>query len=126
MVDPYFTTETGIKGFLIEAASGGLATLTGIYLWSRIMGPAQQLLSRFLGRYSGPVTAVILALIMLYIARSLDGWFGKFVDVASLAMIGASIAKVFGIDPPGEVAMTPSKTPAFVSPWSTLEPIPLG
>ena len=124
MADFYFTTDTTWKGYLIEDVSGGLATLAGIYVWEKLMGPVQNWLGPYLKGAAGPVTAFILSLIILYIGRRVEGWFGKFLIAMGFAMFGDSIAKVFGLDPI-YVALTPQETPAYVSKWSTLEPVPL-
>jgi hypothetical protein len=122
MVDFLFTTREGLAGDALETIGGGISALVGIYVWDKLMGPVNQFLSRWLGNYGGPITAFILALIILHIARSQEGLLGRFLQVMSYAMFGDSIAKVFGIDP---VMVSTGMKVQNVSPWSTLEPVPL-
>jgi hypothetical protein len=122
MVDFLFTTREGLAGDALETIGGGISALVGIYVWDKLMGPVNRILSKWLGNYSGPITAFVLALIILHIARSQEGLLGRFLQVMSYAMFGDSIAKVFGIDP---VMVSTGMKVQNVSPWSTLEPVPL-
>ncbi len=124
MVDLLFTTREGIQGDLIDTVGGGISALAGIYIWDKLMGPINNMLGKWLGKYAGPITGFILAVIVLHIARSQEGSLGRFLQVAAYSMFGDSIAKVFGIDPP-QMGVTPQGTVSYVSPWSTLEPVPL-
>jgi len=124
MVDLLFTTREGIQGDLIDTVGGGVSALAGIYIWDKLMGPINNMLGKFLGKYAGPVTGFILAVAVLYIARGQEGALGRFLQVASYSMFGDSIAKIFGLDPPTP-AQTPQGTIAYTNPWSTLEPVPL-
>jgi len=123
MVDLLFTTREGIQGDLIDTVGGGISALAGIYIWDKLMGPINNMLGHLLGKYAGPITGFILAVIVLHIARSQEGALGRFLQVAAYSMFGDSIAKVFGIDPP--MGVTPQGTVSYVSPWSTLEPVTL-
>jgi len=124
MVDLLFTTREGIQGDIIDTVGGGISALAGIYIWDKLMGPINNMLGKLLGKYAGPITGFILAVIILHIARSQEGALGRFLQVAAYSMFGDSIAKVFGIDPP-QMGVTPQGTVSYVSPWSTLEPVPL-
>jgi len=122
MVDFLFTTREGLVGDAIETIGGGISALAGIYVWDKLMEPVNSFLSKWLGNYGGPITAFVLALIILHIARAQEGMLGRFLQVMAYAMFGDSIAKVFGIDP----VMVPTGIHVSnVSPWSTLEPVPL-
>jgi len=122
MVDFLFTTREGLVGDALETIGGGISALAGIYVWDKLMGPVNQFLSKWFGNYGGPITAFVLALIILHIARGQEGLLGRFLQVMSYAMFGDSIAKVLGIDP---VIVPLGVQVQNVSPWSTLEPVPL-
>ena len=124
MVEFLFTTREGLAGDAIEAVGGGISALAGIYVWDKLAGPVNNFLGKWLGKYAGPITSFVLSLIVLHIARSQEGALGRFLQVAAYGMLGDSIAKVLGLDPP-VTTKTPTGTPAVVSPWSTLEPVPL-
>jgi len=122
MVEFLFTTKEGLVGNVIEAIGGGVSALAGIYVWDKLMGPVNQFLSKWLGNYGGPITAFVLSLLMLHIARSQEGMLGRFLQVMAYSMFGDAIAKSLGIDP----VMVPLGIEVQnVSPWSTLEPVPL-
>jgi len=122
MVDFLFTTREGLAGDALETIGGGISALAGIYVWDKLMGPVNSFLSKWLGNYGGPITAFVLALIILHIARSQEGLLGRFLQVMAYAMFGDSIAKILGLDP----VMVPTGIyVSNVSPWSTLEPVPL-
>jgi len=122
MVDFLFTTREGLVGDALETIGGGISALAGIYVWDKLMGPVNKYLSRWLGNYGGPITAFVLALIILHIARAQEGLLGRFLQVMAYAMFGDSIAKMLGIDP---VIVPLGVQIQSVSPWSTLEPVPL-
>jgi len=122
MVDFLFTTREGLAGDAIEAIGGGISALAGIYVWDKLMGPVNSFLSRWFGNYGGPITAFVLAMIILHIARSQEGLLGRFLQVMAYSMFGDSIAKILGLDP---IMVSTGMYVSNISPWSTLEPIPL-
>jgi len=124
MVDLLFTNREGIQGTLVDLAGGGISTLAGLYVWEKLAQPVNKFLGKWLGMWAQPVTAFMLGLIVLHIARSQEGALGRFLQVMSYAMLGGALGKALNIDPP----MTPTNPTGrrvAVSPWSTLAPTPI-
>ena len=123
MVELLFTTREGLAGTAIDLAGGGISTLAGLYVWEKLAQPVNRMLGKWLGSYAQPVTAFVLGLIVLHIARSQEGALGRFLQLMAYAMLGGSISKALGIDPP----LTPVNPTGrrVVSPWSTLQPVPI-
>ena len=118
-----FTTREGLAGTVIDLAGGGISVLGGLYVWEKLAGPVNRLLGKWLGSYAQPVTAFVIGLIVLHIARSQEGALGRFLQLMAYGMLGGAASKALGIDPP----LTPTNPVGrrVVSPWSTLQPVPI-
>jgi hypothetical protein len=123
MVELLFSNREGIQGTLIDLAGGGVSTLAGLYVWEKLAQPVNKLLGKWLGVWAQPITAFIIGLIILHIARNQEGMLGRFLQIMSYGMLGGAAAKALGIDPP----LTPTNPVGkrVVSPWSTLAPTPI-
>jgi hypothetical protein len=123
MVELLFTTREGLAGTAIDLAGGGISVLGGLYVWEKLAGPVNRMLGKWLGSYAQPVTAFVIGLIVLHIARSQEGALGRFLQLMAYGMLGGAAAKALGIDPP----LTPTNPVGrrVVSPWSTLQPVPI-
>ncbi len=123
MVELLFTQKEGIAGTLIDLAGGGISVLGGLYVWEKLAQSINQFLGKWLGMWAQPVTAFVIGLIVLHIARSQEGALGRFLQVMAYGMLGGAAAKALNIDPP----LTPTNPTGrrVVSPWSTLQPVPI-
>ena len=123
MVELLFTTREGLAGTAIDLAGGGISVLGGLYVWEKLAQPVNRFLGKWLGSYAQPVTAFVVGLIVLHIARSQEGALGRFLQLMAYGMLGSAAAKALGIDPP----LTPVNPTGrrVVSPWSTLQPVPI-
>jgi hypothetical protein len=123
MVELLFTTREGLAGTAVDLAAGGVSALAGLYVWEKLAGPVNKFLGKWLGSYAQPLTAFVIGLIILHIARSQEGALGRFLQIMAYAMLGGAAGKALGIDPP----LTPTNPVGkrVVSPWSTLAPTPI-
>jgi len=124
MVELLFTTREGLQGTLVDLVGGGISVLGGLYVWEKLAQPVNQLLGKWMGVWAQPVTAFVLGLIVLHIARSQEGALGRFLQLMAYAMLGGATAKALGIDPP-LTPINPTGRKVVVSPWSTLAPTPI-
>jgi hypothetical protein len=124
MVELLFTNREGLQGTLIDIIGGGISVLGGLYVWEKLAQPVNQLLGKWMGVWAQPVTAFVLGLIVLHIARSQEGALGRFLQLMAYAMLGGASAKALGIDPP-LTPTNPTGRKVVVSPWSTLAPTPI-
>ena len=124
MVELLFTTREGLQGTLVDLVGGGISVLGGLYVWEKLAQPVNQLLGKYLGMWAQPVTAFIIGLVVLHIARSQEGALGRFLQLMSYGMLGGATAKALGIDPP-LTPINPTGRKVMVSPWSTLAPTPI-
>jgi len=124
MVNLLFTEKEGIGGTLIDLVGGGISVLGGLYVWEKLSQPVNQMLGKFLGLWAQPITAFIIGLVVLHIARSQEGALGRFLQLMAYGMLGGAAAKALGIDPP-LTPTNPTGRRVAVSPWSTLAPTPI-
>jgi hypothetical protein len=124
MVELLFTEKEGVAGTLIDLAGGGVSTLAGLYVWEKLAQPVNKLLGKWLGLWAQPITAFVIGLIVLHIARSQEGTLGRFLQLMAYGMLGGATAKALNIDPP-LTPTNPTGNKVAVSPWSTLRPTPI-
>jgi len=124
MVELLFTTREGLQGTLVDLVGGGISVLGGLYVWEKLSKPVNDMLGKFLGLWAQPVTAFVIGLVVLHIARSQEGALGRFLQLMAYGMLGGATAKALGIDPP-LTPTNPTGRKVVVSPWSTLAPTPI-
>ena len=115
-----FSERPGFAGVFLDTLGGTIAGSIGIYVGKRLWDPLNQFLGKFLGTWSGFVGALIIALILNYLAENQEGMIGNGLRVMAYGLAGWGLAHALGWNPNPRVVIQ------RVSPWSTLEPIPLG
>jgi len=117
-----FITREGVAGVLGETAVGGAVAAVGIYVAERVSKPAADLLGRFMPpEWASVVLNLIVATILMYIAEGqAEGFVRNALQVAAYAVLGKALAHALGWNPGPVVAQR-----SYVSPWMTLERVPL-
>ncbi|MEM1606355.1 MAG: hypothetical protein QXW41_08945 [Fervidicoccaceae archaeon] len=117
-----FVQREGAAGMLGELAVGAGVTAVGIYVSKRVFEPAAQFLSKFIPpQWAGLIGAFLVSAVLMYISEGQEeGFMKNAIQVAAYGTLGWAIAHALGWNP------GPRKTATVaVSPWMTLERVPL-